>query len=157
MEHGADGKPEYSVVGGAPASDLQSTAEIESESAVRLNMLEAIRRTLETELRANDRMVVFGEDVGLKGGVHAVTLGLQEQFGERRVYDTGLSEEAIIGRAAGMSLAGLLPVPEIQFRKYADPATEQLNNCGTLRWRTANRFASPMVVRLAGGLSLIHI
>jgi 2-oxoisovalerate dehydrogenase E1 component len=50
-----------------------------------------------------------------------------------------------------MALAGLVPVPEIQFRKYADPATEQLNNCGTLRWRTANRFAAPMVVRIPVG------
>ncbi len=50
-----------------------------------------------------------------------------------------------------MSLAGLVPVPEIQFRKYADPATEQLNNCGTIRWRTAGRFAAPIVVRIPGG------
>lgn len=149
----ADGTLQRAIVGGAPSLNLPGTTVAEIGSGGRLNMLEAIRRTLETELRANERMVVFGEDVGAKGGVHAVTLGLQEQFGERRVYDTSLSEEAIIGRAAGMSLAGLLPVPEIQFRKYADPATEQLNNCGTLRWRTANRFASPMVVRLAGGFS----
>ena len=50
-----------------------------------------------------------------------------------------------------MAYAGLLPVPEIQFRKYADPATEQLNNCGTIRWRTNNRFAAPIVVRMPGG------
>ncbi len=68
-----------------------------------------------------------------------------------RVFDTSLNEEGIIGRAVGMALAGLVPVPEIQFRKYADPATEQLNNCGTLRWRTDNRFAAPIVVRIPGG------
>jgi 2-oxoisovalerate dehydrogenase E1 component len=62
-----------------------------------------------------------------------------------------LSEEGIIGRAVGMALAGLLPVPEIQFRKYADSAVEQLNDCGTLRWRTASRFCAPMVVRMPGG------
>jgi 2-oxoisovalerate dehydrogenase E1 component len=62
-----------------------------------------------------------------------------------------LSEEGIIGRAVGMAIAGLMPVAEIQFRKYADPAAEQLNNCGTLRWRTANRFAAPIVVRMPGG------
>jgi 2-oxoisovalerate dehydrogenase E1 component len=54
-----------------------------------------------------------------------------------------------------MALAGLMPVPEIQFRKYADPATEQLNNCGSLRWRTANRFAAPIVVRMPGGFGRI--
>jgi 2-oxoisovalerate dehydrogenase E1 component len=114
-------------------------------------MLTAIRRTLEHELEINPRVLVFGEDVGRKGGVHAATLGLQERFGEQRVFDTSLSEEGIIGRAVGMALAGLVPVPEIQFRKYAEPAAEQLHDCGTMRWRTANRFAAPMVVRMPGG------
>jgi 2-oxoisovalerate dehydrogenase E1 component len=117
----------------------------------RINMLTAIRRTLERELEINPRVLVFGEDVGRKGGVHAATLGLQERFGEQRVFDTSLSEEGIIGRAVGMALAGLMPVPEIQFRKYAEPAAEQLHDCGTMRWRTANRFAAPMVVRMPGG------
>lgn len=117
----------------------------------RINMVTAIRRTLERELAINPRVLVFGEDVGPKGGVHAVTLGLQDKFGEGRVFDTSLSEEAIIGRAVGMALAGLMPVPEIQFRKYADPAMEQINDCGTMRWRTHNRFAAPMVVRMPGG------
>jgi 2-oxoisovalerate dehydrogenase E1 component len=117
----------------------------------RINMVTAIRRTLEHELAINPRVVVFGEDVGRKGGVHAATLGLQEKFGAARVFDTSLSEEGIIGRAVGMALQGLMPVPEIQFRKYAEPATEQLHDCGTMRWRTANRFAAPMVVRMPGG------
>src|SRR5690606_14186102 len=111
----------------------------------------AIRRTLEHELAVNQRVVVFGEDVGRKGGVHSVTTGLQAAFGEARVFDTSLSEEGIIGRAVGMALAGLMPVPEIQFRKYADPAVEQLHDCGTMRWRTNNRFAAPIVVRMPGG------
>jgi 2-oxoisovalerate dehydrogenase E1 component len=106
---------------------------------------------LDHELSVNPRMVIFGEDVGPKGGVHAVTLGLQEKHGVARVFDTSLSEEGIVGRAVGMALAGLLPVPEIQFRKYADPATEQINDCGTLRWRTHNRFAAPMVLRMPVG------
>ncbi|MGH8298708.1 MAG: alpha-ketoacid dehydrogenase subunit alpha/beta [Steroidobacteraceae bacterium] len=117
----------------------------------RVNMLTAIRRTLDVELTLNPRLLVFGEDVGPKGGVHGATLGLQEKHGAARVFDTSLSEEGIIGRAVGLALAGLLPVPEIQFRKYADPATEQLNDCGTMRWRTGNRFAAPMVVRIPGG------
>jgi 2-oxoisovalerate dehydrogenase E1 component len=117
----------------------------------RINLVTAVRRTLDHELAINPRMLVFGEDVGGKGGVHAATLGLQEKFGSDRVFDTSLSEEGIIGRAVGMAAAGLLPVPEIQFRKYADPAAEQLNDCGTMRWRTVNRFAAPMVVRIPGG------
>jgi 2-oxoisovalerate dehydrogenase E1 component len=117
----------------------------------RINMVTAIRRTLEQELEANPRVLVFGEDVGPKGGVHAVTLGLQEKFGRERVFDTSLNEEGIVGRAVGMALAGLMPVPEIQFRKYAEPATEQIHDCGTMRWRTNNRFAAPMVLRVPGG------
>jgi 2-oxoisovalerate dehydrogenase E1 component len=116
-----------------------------------IRLAEAVRRTLARELEVNPKVVVFGEDVGKKGGVHMVTEGLQKRFGADRVFDTSLSEEGIIGRAVGMALAGLMPVAEIQFRKYADPAQEQLNNCGTLRWRTANQFAAPIVVRMPGG------
>jgi 2-oxoisovalerate dehydrogenase E1 component len=122
-----------------------------SAQGPRINLVTAVRRTLEHELAVNPRLLIFGEDVGRKGGVHAATLGLQEKFGSARVFDTSLSEEGIIGRAVGMAAAGLMPVPEIQFRKYADPAAEQLNDCGTMRWRTVNRFAAPMVVRIPGG------
>jgi 2-oxoisovalerate dehydrogenase E1 component len=122
-----------------------------SASGQRINMVTAIRRVLEQELESNPRVLVFGEDVGPKGGVHAVTLGLQEKFGVARVFDTSLNEEGIVGRAVGMALAGLMPVPEIQFRKYAEPATEQIHDCGTMRWRTNNRFAAPMVLRIPGG------
>ncbi len=117
----------------------------------RINMVTAIRKTLDRELSLNEKMVVFGEDVGPKGGVHAVTLGLQDKYGADRVFDTSLSEEGIIGRAVGMALNGLLPVPEIQFRKYAEPAVEQISDCGSMRWRTNNRFAAPMVVRMPVG------
>jgi 2-oxoisovalerate dehydrogenase E1 component len=117
----------------------------------RINMVTAIRRTLDRELDINPRVVLFGEDIGPKGGVHAVTLGLQDKYGIERVFDTSLSEEGIIGRAVGMAMAGLMPVPEIQFRKYAEPALEQINDCGTMRWRTNNRFAAPMVIRIPGG------
>ena len=116
-----------------------------------LRFAEAVRRTLASELKANPKVLVFGEDVGRKGGVHLVTEGLQKRFGADRVFDTSLSEEGIIGRAVGMAVNGLMPVAEIQFRKYADPAHEQLNNTGTMRWRTANQFAAPIVVRMPGG------
>jgi len=139
--------------GGQWAEGYQTPAASESPRAEgqRINMVTAIRKTLDHELEINDRVMVFGEDVGPKGGVHAVTLGLQEKYGADRVFDTSLSEEGIIGRAVGMAMAGLVPVPEIQFRKYADPALEQINDCGTMRWRTNNRFAAPIVVRIPGG------
>ena len=123
----------------------------EPPEPARSNMLTAIRRTLEFELKENPKLLIFGEDVGLKGGVHAATMGLQAAFGTDRVFDSSLSEEGIIGNAVGMAQAGLRPVAEIQFRKYADPGTEQLNDCGSMRWRTANRFSAPIVVRMPGG------
>ena len=125
--------------------------EVPQEGGEVVRFAEAVRRTLARELEVNPKVLVFGEDVGVKGGVHLVTEGLQKRFGKARVFDTSLSEEGIVGRAVGMAVAGLVPVAEIQFRKYADPATEQLNNCGTMRWRTANRFCAPIVVRLPGG------
>nr|WP_298096115.1 transketolase C-terminal domain-containing protein [uncultured Shinella sp.] len=127
------------------------STDVPERSGSRMNMVTAIRKTLDHELSINERVVIFGEDVGPKGGVHAVTLGLQEKFGNGRVFDTSLSEEGIVGRAVGMALAGLVPVPEIQFRKYAEPASEQINDCGTIRWRTNNRFAAPIVLRMPGG------
>jgi len=141
------------AMGGMPPELRASLASSEAPApeGETVRFAEAVRRTLRHELAVNPRLLVFGEDVGRKGGVHLVTEGLQKQFGEHRVFDTSLSEEGIIGRAVGMAVAGLVPVAEIQFRKYADPATEQLNNLGTMRWRTANRFCAPVVVRMPGG------
>jgi 2-oxoisovalerate dehydrogenase E1 component len=117
----------------------------------RINLIDAVRRTLESEMEKNPRLLVFGEDVGVKGGVHGATLDMQKHFGAERVFDTSLSEDGIVGRAVGMALAGLLPAPEIQFRKYADPAHEQITDLGWLRWRSAGRFAAPLVLRIPLG------
>jgi 2-oxoisovalerate dehydrogenase E1 component len=147
------GPGDEQAVGGVPDELLASLGgtDVAESDGPTVRFAEAVRRTLARELEVNLRVLVFGEDVGVKGGVHLVTEGLQKRFGERRVFDTSLSEEGIIGRAVGMAYSGLLPVAEIQFRKYADPAAEQLNNCGTLRWRTNNRFCAPIVVRMPGG------
>ena len=146
-------KRDPEAVGGLSPKEIAKLGATETvkESGEPLRLAEAIRKTLRRELEVNPKVLVFGEDVGRKGGVHLVTEGLQRDFGEERVFDTSLSEEGIVGRAVGMAIAGLMPVAEIQFRKYADPAQEQLNNCGTMRWRTANRFAAPIVVRMPGG------
>lgn len=146
---------EIQAIGGL-FSEGYKTPESESEPTPekqRINIVEAIRRTLASELEINDKLLIFGEDVGEKGGVHAATMDLQSEYGKERVFDTSLSEEGIIGRSVGLAYGGLLPVAEIQFRKYADPATEQLKNTGTIRWRTANKFAAPMVVRMPGGFA----
>jgi 2-oxoisovalerate dehydrogenase E1 component len=75
-------------------------------------LIDAVRRTLESEMSLNPRLLVFGEDVGVKGGVHGATRDMQTHFGPLRVFDTSLSEEGIIGRSVGLALAGLLPIPE---------------------------------------------
>ncbi len=154
-EQDSEGEYEKPAVGGlalegfdTPEPGFEPTSEKQ-----RINIVEAVRRTLDVELDLNDKLVVFGEDVGAKGGVHAATMGLQTKYGEERVFDTSLSEEGIVGRAVGMAYSGLMPVAEIQFRKYADPATEQIKNCGTIRWRTANKFCAPIVIRMPGGFA----
>jgi 2-oxoisovalerate dehydrogenase E1 component len=154
-ETDSSGAPEFQLRGGlAPEGISFPISSTESKpDGSRLNMLTAIRMTLDYELETNDKVVVFGEDVGPKGGVHAATLGLNEKYGNNRVFDTSLSEEGIIGRSVGMALSGLMPVPEIQFRKYAEPAAEQLSDTGIMRWRTNNQFAAPMVVRIPGGFA----
>lgn len=152
-ETDASGEPILQQAGGMAAEGwkIEAGHEDARPDGPRINLVTAVRRTLDSELARIPNMLVFGEDVGAKGGVHAATMGLMDQYGEGRVFDTSLSEEGIIGRAVGMALAGLMPVPEIQFRKYADPSAEQLNDCGTIRWRTNNRWAAPMVVRIPGG------
>ncbi|MCW9706158.1 alpha-ketoacid dehydrogenase subunit alpha/beta [Fodinibius salsisoli] len=154
-EKKSDGSPDLQRVGGlAPAGHtFPKSSQTPSPGKQRINIVEGIRKTLDYELETNPKLVVFGEDVAAKGGVHAATMGLQTKYGNARVFDTSLSEEGIIGRAVGLAYSGLMPVAEIQFRKYADPATEQLNNCGTIRWRTGNKFAAPVVVRMPGGFA----
>lgn len=150
-----DGNEDVQLIGGlAPSGHVfPESSSTPKPGKQRINIVEAIRKTLDYELETNPKLMVFGEDVGAKGGVHAATMGLQTRYGEARVFDTSLSEEGIIGRSVGLAYSGLMPVAEIQFRKYADPATEQLNNCGTIRWRTANQFAAPIVVRMPGGFA----
>lgn len=142
-------------IGGAQADGFTfkpgSNVPHPTEPGVRLNLLDAVKRTLEVELNENPRLLIFGEDVGVKGGVHGATTDMQLKHSLDRVFDTSLNEDGIIGRSVGLALAGLTPVPEIQFRKYADPATEQINNTGTLRWRTQSKFAAPIVVRVPVG------
>jgi len=149
------GNPDIQIRGGLlpDGITLEKSTFLPKPEGPRINMLKAIRQVLDHELTVNPRMLMFGEDVGAKGGVHAASLGLFQKFGDHRVFDTSLSEEGIIGRSVGMALSGLLPVPEIQFRKYAEPASEQLTDIGMMRWRTNNQFAVPMVVRMPGGFA----
>lgn len=154
-ERNEAGEAELQLRGGVAPEGIKfpASSSTPAPEGSRLNMQTAIRQALEFEMSSNPKVMVFGEDVGPKGGVHGATLGLHKKFGQDRVFDTSLSEEGIMGRSVGLALSGLLPVPEIQFRKYAEPAAEQLSDIGIMRWRTNNQFAAPMVVRIPGGFA----
>jgi 2-oxoisovalerate dehydrogenase E1 component len=137
----------------APPRDLAETEPL--KEGPRLTMQQAILKTLDDEMAYDPTVLVFGEDVGAFGGVHRVTDGLQVKYGEARCFDTSLNEEGIVGRSIGIALAGLRPVPEIQFRKYADPAHEQITDAGSVRWRTNGRFGGPIVLRIPVGYQLM--
>ena len=100
---------------------------------------------------ADRRVIVFGEDVGAKGGVYGVTARLARKHGAARVFDTLLDEQAILGLGLGAGLAGLIPIPEIQYLAYLHNAEDQLRGEGaTLPFFSRGRFSNPMVVRIAG-------
>lgn len=120
-----------------------------------MNMVQAINDALRVEMRANDRVVILGEDVGRVGGVFRVTQGLFDEFGEDRVIDTPLSEGGIIGCAIGMALYGLVPVPEIQFADFIWPAYDQIvNELAKFRYRSGGDYSAKMVIRtpVGGGI-----
>ncbi|MHA3701334.1 thiamine pyrophosphate-dependent enzyme [Jatrophihabitans sp. YIM 134969] len=116
-----------------------------------LTLAQTITATLADSLAARPEMVVFGEDVGRKGGVYGVTRGLQSRFGAGRVFDSVLDEQAILGLGLGAGLTGLLPVPEIQYLAYLHNAEDQLRGeAASQAFFSGGAFTNPMVVRVAG-------
>jgi 2-oxoisovalerate dehydrogenase E1 component subunit beta len=117
-----------------------------------VTLVEAVNLALAHELQADENVVVFGEDVGVNGGVFRATVGLQERFGEERVLDTPLAEALIAGIAIGMAAQGLRPVAEIQFMGFIYPTIEQIiDHASRLRYRTRGRLSCPMVLRAPFG------
>jgi len=116
-----------------------------------MTLAQAIKATLADELAARPGMIIFGEDVARKGGVYGVTRGLLRSFGAGRVFDSILDEQAILGLALGAGLAGLLPVPEIQYLAYVHNAADQIRGeAATLSFFSRGQYRNPMVVRIAG-------
>jgi pyruvate dehydrogenase E1 component beta subunit len=119
---------------------------------MQMTMIEALNNALALELEQDERVVLFGQDIGLNGGVFRVTEHLQRKFGERRVFDTPLSESAIIGSAVGMSVYGLRPVAEIQFAGFLFLCMNQLvSQAARMRFRSGGVYSCPMVVRAPYG------
>ncbi len=121
------------------------------EAAGPLTLADSINRALADALVAYPQLLVFGEDVGRKGGVYGVTRGLARRFGAGRVFDTLLDEQSILGLALGAGVSGLLPVPEIQYLAYLHNAEDQLRGeAATLQFFSNGQYRNPMVVRVAG-------
>ncbi len=122
-----------------------------SKPTERLTMAQSINRCLAELLDESDDVVVFGEDVGRKGGAYGVTRGLQKRFGDQRVFDMLLDEQSILGMALGAALNGRLPIPEIQYLAYLHNAQDQLRGeAATLGFFSRGQYRNPMVVRIAG-------
>lgn len=120
-----------------------------------LSMAQALNAALRDAIKDDDRVVVFGEDVGPLGGVFRVTDGITADFGEERCFDTPLAEAGIVGFAVGMAMGGFRPVVEMQFDAFAYPAFEQItSHVAKLRNRTRGALSLPMVIRIpyAGGI-----
>jgi 2-oxoisovalerate dehydrogenase E1 component len=121
------------------------------ERAGPLTLAQTVNATLADAMLANPHLLVFGQDVAVKGGVYGVTKGLRDRFGPGRVFDTLLDETTILGMALGAGLAGALPVPEIQYLAYLHSAEDQVRGeAATMQFFSQGAFRNPMVLRLPG-------
>jgi len=117
-----------------------------------LTLVQAINLALIQEMEADDRVILLGEDVGKNGGVFRVTEGLHGRFGGDRVVDSPLAESGIIGTAIGLAMAGLRPVPEIQFEGFLGPAYDQIcTHAARMRTRTRGAYTCPLTIRVPVG------
>src|SRR5256714_574580 len=117
-----------------------------------LTYIEAIREALAEEMRRDGKVFVLGEDVGAYGGAFGATQGLHEEFGDKRVVDTPISESAIVGISIGAALRGYRPVAEMQFADFISCGFDQIvNQAATLRYRYGGRTAVPIVIRAPSG------
>jgi pyruvate dehydrogenase E1 component beta subunit len=117
-----------------------------------MTMVQSINNALDIALAESPDVVVYGEDVGVEGGVFRVTQGLQKKYGEERVFDSPLAESAIVGTGVGMCAAGLRPVVEIQFSGFIFPAFNQIaSHMSRMRNRSRGKYTVPMVIRMPYG------
>ncbi|TFD62038.1 alpha-ketoacid dehydrogenase subunit beta [Cryobacterium suzukii] len=129
---------------------MSETLELVRETPLlQLSMQQAINRALGEILEHDDRALIFGEDVGVLGGVFRVTDGLQQRFGANRVFDTPLAESGILGTAIGLAMAGFHPIPEVQFDGFAYPAVNQIiTQLARMNYRSRGRLPMPVTLRV---------
>ncbi len=117
-----------------------------------MNIVQSINHALDLKLSEDQNIVIFGEDIGVEGGVFRVTQNLQKTHGENRVFDSPLAESGIVGTAVGMCAAGLRPIVEIQFSGFVYPALNQIiTHVARMRNRTRGKYTMPMVIRMPYG------
>lgn len=124
-----------------------------------MNIVQAINDALDLKLAEDSNVLVYGEDVGVEGGVFRVTEGLQKKYGAERVFDSPLAESGIVGAALGIAINGLRPVVEIQFDGFSYPAFDQIiSHVGRYRNRTRGKFTAPLVIRIpyGGGINALE-
>ena len=124
-----------------------------------MTMVKAINNALDIKLNEDSTIVVYGEDVGVEGGVFRVTEGLQKKYGADRVFDSPLAESGIVGSALGMAVSGLRPVVELQFEGFTFPAFNQiLSNVSRMQNRSRKKYGVPMVIRFpyGGGVNALE-
>lgn len=124
-----------------------------------MNMVGAINDALDIKLKEDKNVIVFGEDVGVEGGVFRVTENLQKKYGAERVFDSPLAESGIVGTAIGMSIAGLRPIVEMQFCGFIYPAMNQIiSHASRMRNRSRGKLETPMVIRMpyGGGINALE-
>ena len=117
-----------------------------------LSIVQAVNQAMMNEMALDDRVIVYGEDVGVEGGVFRATVDLQKTYGKERVFDTPLAESAIVGTAVGMAINGLKPVVEMQFSGFSYPAFNQIiSHVARMRNRSRGKYPLPMVIRAPYG------
>jgi pyruvate dehydrogenase E1 component beta subunit len=124
-----------------------------------MTMVKAINNALDIKLNEDKSIVVYGEDVGVEGGVFRVTEGLQKKYGVERVFDSPLAESGIVGTALGMAVSGLRPIVELQFDGFTYPAFNQIaSNVSRMQNRSRGKFTVPMVIRFpyGGGVNALE-
>jgi pyruvate/2-oxoglutarate/acetoin dehydrogenase E1 component/pyruvate/2-oxoglutarate dehydrogenase complex dihydrolipoamide acyltransferase (E2) component len=140
------------AAGPAEATETWGAAGTTGTPGTTITMAKALNTALRDALHADERVLVFGEDVGRLGGVFRITDGLTDTFGERRCFDTPVAEAGIVGLAVGLAMAGFRPVVEMQFDAFAYPAFEQIaSHVAKLRNRTRGALTLPMVIRVPYG------